>query len=455
MTDDLTLADLAPCFEGAIPAVIATASADGVPNVTYLSKVRMVDDDRVALSNQFFSKTAKNLIANPRADVLLIDPRSYDQYRLALRYERTDRRGPVFDRLRVDVDVAAALEGMQDVYRLRAADIYRVVSIDRVPSGRPPVELAPGARDGLDPGRIAELSVRLGRCPDMASLVATAVEGLADLFGYEHSLLMLLDEEGERLYTIASRGYDDEGIGSEVTLGDGVIGLAAQNCEPVTQGNVAQAAKYSRTVRRGYEASGDIGPGREIPVPGLPDAASRCAVPAVARGELVGVLTVESRRAVAFDPGDEAILTVVAQVLANAIEADRTREREAAPPPPVSAVVEPVVEVAEATQVRFFDVDGSVFLDGEYLIKGVAGRILWALLGHHDREGRTEFTNREMRLDPSLDLPAFKDNFESRLILLKRRLDEREAPIRIEKTGRGRFRLVVGGALALDLVTGP
>ena len=55
---ELTLADIAPCFEGAIPAVIATASADGTPNVTYLSKVRMVDDDRVALSNQFFSKTA-------------------------------------------------------------------------------------------------------------------------------------------------------------------------------------------------------------------------------------------------------------------------------------------------------------------------------------------------------------------------------------------------------------
>ena len=101
---------------------------------------------------------------------------------------------------------------------------------------------------------------------------------------------------------------------------------------------------------------------------------------------------------------------------------------------------------------RFFTVDGSTFLDGDYLIKGVAGRIMWSLLRQYTREQRVAFTNREIRLDPTLELPDFRDNLDSRLILLKRRLDERHAPIRIEKTGRGQFRLHVDTALRLDEV---
>jgi predicted pyridoxine 5'-phosphate oxidase superfamily flavin-nucleotide-binding protein len=132
VTDEPSLAEVSLCCEGAVPAVVATASASGVPNVTYLSRVHVVDDERVALSNQFFSKTSRNLVENPRASILLLDPTSYDQFRLSLVYERTERRGPVFERLRADVDALGALEGMQDVFRLRAADIYRVESIERV-----------------------------------------------------------------------------------------------------------------------------------------------------------------------------------------------------------------------------------------------------------------------------------------------------------------------------------
>ncbi len=130
----IVLSDIAACFEGLIPAEIATASADGVPNVTHLSRVHMVDDERVALSNQFFSKTTRNLAENPNACVVVVDPTTYEAYRMMLVYERTERRGPVFERLRRDVDAIAALTGMADIFKLRSADIYRVVELEHVPA---------------------------------------------------------------------------------------------------------------------------------------------------------------------------------------------------------------------------------------------------------------------------------------------------------------------------------
>ena len=451
---DVQLSQLERCFGGAIPAVIATASGDGTPNITYLSRVHRVDDERVALSNQFFSKTVQNLAENPRASVLLLDPVTYDQYRLSITYERTERRGPVFERLRGEVEALAALGGMMEVFKLRAADIYRVLSIELVPSAaRPAADYQPPEADAgtVDASVLADLASRLARAGDLDTLVSATVRALADLFAYEHSGLLLLDEDGTRLFTIASHGYDVQGVGSEVAVGEGLVGMAAARGTPLRIGNLHQMNRYSRTVRRSFEVTGDLAPGHEIPVPDLPDAESRLAVPALALGQLVGVLVVESTDPVAFTAADEATLTVVASIVASAVEAERSRDRteleEIGAPQP-----EPAVEVAggPVTRVRFFEVDGSTFLDGDYLIKGVAGRLVWALLGHHDREGRVDFTNREMRLDPTLDLPPFRDNFESRLILLKRRLDEREAPIRIVKTSRGCFRLVIDGPVALE-----
>jgi hypothetical protein len=93
----------------------------------------------------------------------------------------------------------------------------------------------------------------------------------------------------------------------------------------------------------------------------------------MALGQLIGVLVVESTEEVAFTAEDEAVLSVVAVLVGNAIEIERIRDRAAEvrsvrPGSPARSQ-----SLQFALRVRYFEVDGSTFLDGDYLIKGVAG----------------------------------------------------------------------------------
>jgi hypothetical protein len=81
--------------------------------------------------------------------------------------------------------------------------------------------------------------------------------------------------------------------------------------------------------------------------------------------------------------------------------------------------------------------------------EGVAGRILWWILSQYTERHRVDFSNKEIRLDRTVALPDISDNLEARLILLRRRLEDRCPFIHIVKTGRGRFRLNIDRPLTL------
>ena len=54
------------------PVVVATASADGQPNCNYVGVHKLLDDETIYLSDQFFLKTKANLLANPKVAIIFM-----------------------------------------------------------------------------------------------------------------------------------------------------------------------------------------------------------------------------------------------------------------------------------------------------------------------------------------------------------------------------------------------
>jgi adenylate cyclase len=430
-----TLESLRSCLDGAIPAVVATCAQDGTPNVAYASQVHYVDADHVALSYQFFSKTRENVLAHPYAQVQVVEPGSFRHFRLKLHYQRTETGGPLFEYMKAQLAGIAAQTRMDKVFMLRGADVYRVLDIESVDPHVPPAPLPSDALLSLR--RALDL---LGDAADLSDLADRALAALTPGFGIRHALLLMLDETGDALYTLGSLGYPDSGIGAEVKVGEGLIGVAARERIPVRINYRTGDYTYQAAMRAANAAE------PRIPLPLLANPHSRIAVPLIHAGRLLGVLYAESEHDAFFSHADEDALVVYARHLATLV-AQAACESDDAEPAHHAPTAQPSgVPLA----VRYFAVDHSVFIDNDYLIKGVAGSILWTLLNEHAANGRRDFCNRELRRDPRLPLPDFADNLETRLILLQRRLAERCPAIALEKTGRGRFRLNVARPLQLS-----
>ena len=190
-------------------------------------------------------------------------------------------------------------------------------------------------------------------------------------------------------------------------------------------------------------------------MPGMQNPASQLGVPLVVRGELVGVIVIESASSYRFHEEDKTTIELLGSYLAIAIQnmqlqesaeaaSDAVHAAESVAPAPAPAPAESI-----PSEVAFHASDEVVMVDGEYLIRGLPAKILWKVLSIYQSEGRREFTNRELRLDKSLGLPDFKDNLETRLLLLRRRLDQKTPGLRIVPAGRGRFALEATSHLAL------
>ena len=457
----IPLERLTACFQGLIPAWLFTCAADGTPNAAILSHVDYVDARHVALSFQFFNKSKRNVSENPYAAVRLIDAESGQVYQLALRLVRTETSGPLFESMRLRVEAIASYSGLKGVFRLLGADVYEVLSVEALPYEAGCADAV--RRDALATPKftvqaLQAVSDGIRRAPTLDALLDTILETIEQIFGFGHSMILLSADEPERLTLMASRGYAQGGVGSEVGFGEGIIGLVAEARRAVRISGVLRYLVYADAVARRALAAGHPLPSCRIALPGLPNPDSQLGIPLLVRDELLGVLCIESNEPYRFHEEDRANLELlggfVALAIHNALLLERAEERagEAAVPAAVAAPSVPVPPPSlrqGPIVAEYYTRDEQVLVDGEYLVRSLPARILWKLLTEHVQDGTCEFTNRRLRLDKSLALPPVRDNLETRLILLRRRLAERCPDIQMLPAGRGRFRLDVRAPLSL------
>jgi adenylate cyclase len=452
----LGLEKLTPCFQGILPSMLFTCAQDGTPNAAFLSHVDYVDTTHVALSFQFFNKSRRNIAENPHALVRVIDPDNNQGYAMRLKFERSETSGPIFDRMFLRIEAIASYAGLKGIFKLKAADIYLVESVELVPEepGRQE-RWSPRGRRQVDPvftmKALQELSGRMKDAATLNELLESILSGLKEYFGFSHSMILLAGEKPNTLITIASRGYPQGGVGAEVQFGEGIIGVAAEARQPIRISGLVRGMLYALAAKRRAEDRG-WRPQEQAKLPGLENPSSQLGVPLVVRGELVGVLCIESETPYRFHEDDKNTIELLGASLAIAIQNMQWKEAGDEPSPSPAAAARPVA-IGTAKRIKrelaYYSGDEVVMLDGEYLVRSLPARILWRLLQTHKREGRAEFTNRELRLDKSLNLPDFKDNLETRLLLLRRRLDEKADDIRIVPIARGRFVLEINCAIEL------
>lgn len=437
----VALASIRDCFEGVIPSIIATLDAAGQPNVSYLSQVYLVDDEHVALSNQFFSKTAANVAATGRAHVLVVSGRTGEQFALDVEHRASLVDGPVFEKMSAQLTAISSQHGVGDAMVLRSAELYRVRECRAIPG--PPMlaqTFAPGTQDRL--ALAARVAAAIAAQADAEAMVDAALDGLVCAFGFANAMLLTLDDHDGRLTTIGSRGYAQGGAGSEVALGEGAIGIAAASRQAIRLSDMSRGRRMAAAVK----AAAALDVERSVPLPGLDEPQSQLAAPMISRATVQGVLFAEAAERFRFGPEDEEAMMLIGGQLAASL---RLAELEAREVETAAIRNDPAASDGDI-RVKYFRHDDSLFIDDAYLIKGVPGRLLFHLLTVYADTGRRDFTNREIRLEASLRLPGLKDNLETRPILLRRRLEEKGAPIRLARPGRGQIRLELDGVPRLE-----
>jgi len=274
-------------FDGAVPSIIVTSSEDGAPNITNLSRIWLVDDEHVAITNQMLNKTASNLAANPHALIKTATPSDLMHWELVVDLVREDREGPLFETVRQHIETISWMAGISNSAPLRSVLVFRVSNVRKC----------------------VEESQHLVPVPetygDLLKVLSTAL-------GLNRSSYWML-QEGARPRLLASRGVPGAGTDEFALEAMGrFAALAATGDRPIRLNNISSQMRYASSSQ-----SERGGPRKTSLTNHL------LAFPIIVLGERVGVICCEETEssAEAFDRLDDLFLAKLSLRLGEALSA--------------------------------------------------------------------------------------------------------------------------------------
>lgn len=119
-------------MKGIVPSTMSTCNLEGVPNISYISQLYYVDENHVAISNQFFNKTIRNIQENPLACVNIVSPEDFSMWVLDLKYSHSETESDLFEQMEMQLEAIASMQGMEDVFKLKAAEVFTLLSVNKI-----------------------------------------------------------------------------------------------------------------------------------------------------------------------------------------------------------------------------------------------------------------------------------------------------------------------------------
>lgn len=117
-------------FNKVTTVVLSTATGDGIPNAVPVSAKKILDEETIIISDQYFGKTLANIKINPRVSVMYWKGLEGYQLKGTIKIETS---GPVYEEVARWIDAYAAKVKMP--LKSKGAVIFKIEEIYDVAPG--------------------------------------------------------------------------------------------------------------------------------------------------------------------------------------------------------------------------------------------------------------------------------------------------------------------------------